>query len=95
LPISLDHLLLTAGLLRAKGLMWFRQRRAARYTFHLSGRQRVECVTEGPWDAPPCTQLILIGSDATVLQSLKEVFITRMAQVGVSGGGGPSHAFTG
>lgn len=35
---------LATGLYRAKGILWFREDRLQRYTFHLSGRQRVECV---------------------------------------------------
>lgn len=70
-----------AGLYRAKGVVWLRERRYARYVFHLSGRQRVECVTEGPWASLPSTQLVLIGSHPEVVESLKSHFLTLVAQV--------------
>ncbi len=45
-----------------------------RFVFHLSGRQRVQCCSEGPWEAPPGCQLVLIGQDPQLLQRLAGAF---------------------
>jgi hypothetical protein len=51
--------------------VWLAQRRGQRYAFHLSGRQRAECLQEGPWEGPACTRLVLIGQQREALLGLR------------------------
>jgi hypothetical protein len=47
---------------------------ARRFVFHLSGRQRVQCCSEGGWGGAPGCQLVLIGQDLQLLQHLAAAF---------------------
>ncbi|GBF97109.1 hypothetical protein Rsub_10120 [Raphidocelis subcapitata] len=67
-----EQLLATPGLFRAKGSVWLRERRALRYAFHLSGRQRAECAAQGCWDGPAGTRLALIGQCRGTLEGLRD-----------------------
>eukprot|EP00878_Enallax_costatus_P029299 GHUV01031750.1.p1 GENE.GHUV01031750.1~~GHUV01031750.1.p1 ORF type:complete len:385 (+),score=108.45 GHUV01031750.1:933-2087(+) len=67
-----DELVPAQGLFRAKGFAWFQQQRSQQYVFHFSGKQRVECGTEGCWQGPPGIQIVLIGQQKDLLQQLKE-----------------------
>ncbi|GLC44351.1 hypothetical protein PLESTB_000479000 [Pleodorina starrii] len=87
------------ALLRSKGVLWFGERRRQRFTFHLSGRRRVELCEEGPWEAPPSSQLVLIGTNAAAMQRLAAAFraevATPVAEVRSSGGDGSGEAVQG
>ena len=74
--------------LRAKGTLWFHECSAARYSFHLSGRQRVECRQEGPWDSPPGSQLVIIGSEQRTLAGL-EAALRHLAAAWQEAGAAP------
>lgn len=63
-----------AALLRSKGVLWFGERRAQRFTFHLSGRRRVELSQEGPWEGPPSCSIVFIGTDAAAMAALRQRF---------------------
>ncbi|KAL6763182.1 CobW/HypB/UreG, nucleotide-binding domain-containing protein [Haematococcus lacustris] len=69
------QLVLSPGVLRVKGSCWFAERRQHRYMFHLSGRQRVECLQAGRWEGPACLQLQLIGTDPQALQRLSHQLV--------------------
>ncbi|KAG2500026.1 hypothetical protein HYH03_002307 [Edaphochlamys debaryana] len=70
----LRRLVTEPALIRSKGVLWFGDRRDRRFTFHLSGRRRVECSAEGPWDGPPGSTLVFIGSDPAAMRSLAQAF---------------------
>ncbi|MEW5303443.1 MAG: hypothetical protein WDW36_006133 [Sanguina aurantia] len=74
-----DVLMKTPGLFRAKGMLWFAQAPAHCYSFHLSGRRRVDCRLDHAWDSPPCTQAVLIGSDLPVLAALRLQLLSTLA----------------
>eukprot|EP00198_Chlamydomonas_reinhardtii_P013938 XP_001703275.1 predicted protein [Chlamydomonas reinhardtii] len=65
---------LATALLRSKGVLWFGERRAQRFTFHLSGRRRVELSQEGPWEGPPSCSIVFIGTDAAAMAALRQRF---------------------
>ncbi|KAJ9526234.1 hypothetical protein QJQ45_009703 [Haematococcus lacustris] len=69
------QLVLSPGVLRVKGSCWFAERRQHRYMFHLSGRQRVECLQAGRWEGPACLQLQLIGTDPQALQRMSHQLV--------------------
>ncbi|GIL42728.1 hypothetical protein Vafri_659 [Volvox africanus] len=69
------------ALLRSKGVMWFGERRGHRFTFHLSGRRRLEVAQEGPWEGPPASHLVLIGTDAAAMRRLRDAFLVEVASV--------------
>lgn len=71
-----------AALLRSKGVLWFRERRTLRFTFHLSGRRRVEIAAEGPWEGPPVSHLVIIASDASAVARLRDGFLSEVAATG-------------
>ncbi|KAG2450152.1 hypothetical protein HYH02_000254 [Chlamydomonas schloesseri] len=62
------------ALLRSKGVLWFGERRQHRFTFHLSGRRRVELSQEGPWEGPPASSIVFIGTDAAAMAALRQSF---------------------
>lgn len=68
--LTILHACCSVGLFRVKGFAWFQQQRTDQYVFHLSGKQRVECGTEGGWQGPPGVQLVLIGQQQDLLQQL-------------------------
>lgn len=75
----------------AQGVVWVAERRATRFVLHLSGRRRAECVSDGPWDSPPMTQLVFIGSNRPALRVLaRELCALSAAPVHVPGGPGTS-----
>lgn len=59
-----------SGLLRAKGILWFSEDRESRFVFQWSGVKRVEAVSGGPWESPPKSCLVLIGTDKSELESI-------------------------
>ncbi len=67
--------------------MWAAERRRHRLTLHVSGRRRAEAAQEGPWEGPPATQLVFIGTDATAMARLRDAFIAEVVQ-----GAGPGSA---
>ncbi|GAQ81396.1 hypothetical protein KFL_000790210 [Klebsormidium nitens] len=67
----LERLLTAGGVLRAKGIAWFAEDRSRRYVFQYSGRQRLDLHTEGLWESPPHTSVVLIGRDKAALPGLE------------------------
>jgi hypothetical protein len=82
--------------------VWLAQRRAGRYAFHFSGRQRAECLAQGPWEGPPGTRLALIGRERAELLALRDALLAgcRRGACGcagagaASGGGGAAEEFS-
>ncbi|GFR41077.1 hypothetical protein Agub_g1717, partial [Astrephomene gubernaculifera] len=68
------------ALLRSKGVLWVSECRSRRFTFHLSGRRRVECSLEGPWEGPPRSCLVLIGSEEAAVRRLMRTFEREVLQ---------------
>ncbi|XP_058101121.1 uncharacterized protein LOC131245583 [Magnolia sinica] len=68
--IILTKMRCTNGLLRAKGILWLAEDRESRFVFQWSGVKRVEAVSGGPWESPPKTCLVLIGTDRSELEAL-------------------------
>lgn len=58
------------GLLRAKGQLWLAQSPLASTSLQLSGARRSVVVEGEPWEGPPSSALVLIGSDRAVLNGL-------------------------
>ncbi|GFR40763.1 hypothetical protein Agub_g1375, partial [Astrephomene gubernaculifera] len=59
------------ALLRSKSVLWVSECRSRRLTFHLSGRRRVECSLEGPWEGPPRSCLVLVGKEEAAVRRLR------------------------
>ncbi|GIL73249.1 hypothetical protein Vretimale_4853 [Volvox reticuliferus] len=78
---AVGRLVKEPALLRSKGVLWFGERRGHRFTFHLSGRRRLEVAQEGPWEGPPASHLVLIGTDAAAMRRLRDAFLTEVASV--------------
>ncbi|KAF0715246.1 Aste57867_3490 [Aphanomyces stellatus] len=53
---------LPPGVLRAKGILYLDDDPTNRYVFQLSGKQRIQVTTTGPWPCAPSTQLAVIGT---------------------------------
>lgn len=66
--------------------MWAAERRRHRLTLHVSGRRRAEAAQEGPWEGPPATQLVFIGTDAAAMARLRDAFVAEVVE-GVEGAG--------
>lgn len=60
-------------------MLWFSEAPTHCYSFHLSGRCRVDCRLDHAWDSPPCTQFVLIGRDLPVLEALRLQLLSTLA----------------
>ncbi|GLI69138.1 hypothetical protein VaNZ11_013695 [Volvox africanus] len=78
---AVGRLVKEPALLRSKGVLWFGERRGHRFTFHLSGRRRLEVAQEGPWEGPPASHLVLIGTNAAAMRRLRDAFLVEVASV--------------
>lgn len=63
---------LSKGLLRAKGTLFLAQHRRKRFVFHFSGARRVEAIESEPWEGPPGSTVVLIGTSRPELLSLRD-----------------------
>eukprot|EP00192_Tetraselmis_astigmatica_P003856 CAMPEP_0117651454 /NCGR_PEP_ID=MMETSP0804-20121206/2102_1 /TAXON_ID=1074897 /ORGANISM="Tetraselmis astigmatica, Strain CCMP880" /LENGTH=572 /DNA_ID=CAMNT_0005457435 /DNA_START=52 /DNA_END=1771 /DNA_ORIENTATION=+ len=81
------HLVGSTGVFRAKGLLRLADRRGNRTVFHFHGLHRFEVLVMGPWESPPCCQLVIIGKDLQALKRIKRDFETSLSDLPKEGSG--------